>query len=315
MKKITAYIDGQYGTTGLQIQDRLAAHPNVEVLSIPEAQKKDPELRREYLNKADVVFLCLPDDASREAVSLIDNSKTVVIDASSAFRTDPTWVYGIPELPGQRSKLKNTQRIANPGCYPSGMTLLTTPLVQAGIIPKNYPMVVQAITGYSGGGKAMIADYHAFDKQQAEDGAARLKNLDLNHKHLPEMQAIPGLEFAPVFVPTVGNFEQGMLVSVALHAHLLAGSAQQIHETLVKTYQNEPFIKVFSLNDDSALEDGFLAPTACNGTNRIELFVFEADSRIYLVARLDNLGKGASGAAVQNMNCRFDLDETSGLTF
>ncbi|MBU2864422.1 N-acetyl-gamma-glutamyl-phosphate reductase [Reinekea forsetii] len=313
MTNITAYIDGQYGTTGLQIQDRLAAHPNVTVLSIPEAQKKDPKLRKEFLNKADVVFLCLPDDASREAVSLIDNDNTVVIDASSAFRTDPSWVYGIPELPNQRSRLKQTQRIANPGCYPSGMTLLITPLVQAGIVPKNYPMVVQAITGYSGGGKTMIADYRAFNKQQSEDGAARLKNLDLNHKHLPEMQAIPELDFAPVFVPTVGNFEQGMLVSIALHGHLLEGSAESIYQSLLTTYQNEPFVTVMPLNDESVLDDGFLAPTACNGTNRIELFVYESDQRIYLVARLDNLGKGASGAAVQNMNCRFNLDETTGL--
>ena len=313
MTNITAYIDGQYGTTGLQIQDRLAKHPNVSVLSIPEAQKKDPKLRKEYLNKADVVFLCLPDDASREAVSLIDNDNTVVIDASSAFRTDPSWVYGIPELPNQRSRLKQTQRIANPGCYPSGMTLLITPLVQAGIVPKNYPMVVQAITGYSGGGKTMIADYRAFNKQQAEDGAARLKNLDLNHKHLPEMQAIPELDFAPVFVPTVGNFEQGMLVSIALHGHLLKGSAESIYQSLLTTYQNEPFVTVMPLNDESVLDEGFLAPTACNGTNRIELFVYESDQRIYLVARLDNLGKGASGAAVQNMNCRFNLDETTGL--
>lgn len=314
MSKITAYIDGQYGTTGLQIQQRLAAHPNVEVLSIPEAQKKDAGLRREFLNKADVVFLCLPDDASRDAVALIDNPETVIIDASTAFRVDPDWVYGIPELPGYREQVQTSQRIANPGCYPTGMTMLITPLVTAGIIPRDYAMTVQAITGYSGGGKAMIADYRAFGAEQSAKAAARLKNLDLNHKHLPEMTRVTGLTHAPVFVPTVANVEQGMLVSVALHQHAINGDAQAIHQQLSQTYQHEPFVTLFPLNDDSALEQGFLDPTGCNGSNRIELFVFSSEDRIFLTARLDNLGKGASGAAVQNMNCRFGLDESSGLT-
>ena len=314
MSNITAYIDGQYGTTGLQIQERLAAHPNVDMLNIPEAQKKDPELRREYLNKADVVFLCLPDDASREAVSLIDSPNTVIIDASSAFRVDPSWVYGIPELPGLRDKIKQSNRIANPGCYPSGMTLLITPLVQAGIVPKDYAMTVQAITGFSGGGKAMIADYQAKTGAAAADASARLKNLDLNHKHLPEMQQITGLTYAPVFVPTVANIEQGMLVSIALHEHAINGSAQSIYDTLAQTYADEPFVKLFPINDDSQLDEGFLKVSACNGTNRIELFVFTSNDRVFLTARLDNLGKGASGAAVQNMNCRFGIDETTGLS-
>jgi N-acetyl-gamma-glutamyl-phosphate reductase len=314
MTTITAYIDGQYGTTGLQIQERLAAHPNVDVLSIPEAQKKDPELRREFLNKADVVFLCLPDDASREAVALVDNESTVIIDASSAYRVDPDWVYGIPELPGQREQIKQTNRISNPGCYPSGMTMLIAPLVQAGIVPKDFAMTVQAITGYSGGGKAMIADYQSKTGADAAKASARLKNLDLNHKHLPEMTQATGLKYAPVFVPTVANVEQGMLVTIALHEHAIKGTAESVHKTLATTYADETFIKLFDLNDDSQLEDGFLEPTACNGTNRIELFVFESDGRVFLTARLDNLGKGASGAAVQNMNCRFDLDETTGLT-
>ena len=314
MSTITAYIDGQYGTTGLQIQQRLADHPNVDVLSIPEAQKKDPALRREFLNKADVVFLCLPDDASREAVSLIDNPDTVIIDASTAFRVDPNWVYGVPELPAYRPAIQASNRIANPGCYPTGMTLLIAPLVAAGIIPKDYAMTVQAITGYSGGGKAMIAEYQGFTGEQSSKAAARLKNLDLNHKHLPEMTRVTGLTHAPVFVPTVANVEQGMLVSIALHQHAIEGDAAQIHTELQRTYGDEPFIKLFAMNDESQLEQGFLDPTACNGTNRIELFVFSSDDRIFLTARLDNLGKGASGAAVQNMNCRFGLDETTGLT-
>ncbi|EAR09784.1 N-acetyl-gamma-glutamyl-phosphate reductase [Reinekea blandensis] len=314
MSKITAYIDGQYGTTGLQIHQRLADHPDVDILSIPEAQKKDPALRREFLNKADVVFLCLPDDASREAVRLIDNPETVIIDASTAFRVDPKWVYGVPELPGYRSRLQTSNRIANPGCYPTGMTMLVAPLVKAGIVPKDYAMTVQAITGYSGGGKAMIADYQAMDDSQRQRAAARFKNLDLNHKHLPEMTNVTGLSHAPVFVPTVAHVEQGMLVSIALHEHAIHGSAEQIHTTLAETYTGEPFVTLFPLNDESQLDEGFLDPTACNGTNRIELFVFSSEDRVYLVARLDNLGKGASGAAVQNMNCRFGLTETTGLT-
>lgn len=310
---ITAYIDGQYGTTGLQIQQRLSQHPNVRVLSIPEVDKKNPETRKEFLNRADVVFLCLPDDASREAVSLIDNENTVIIDASSAFRTDPDWVYGIPELPGYREKIKASNHIANPGCYPSGFTLLTVPLVEAGVIPRDYPITAQAITGYSGGGKAMISDYQDMSSEDAGKAAARLKNLDLNHKHLPEMQLIPGFDLAPIFVPTVANVEQGMLVSVPLHRSLLSGGVQQIHDILASTYADEPFVKVMPMNDNQSLDLGFLEPTACNGSNRIELFVYGSGPRIYLVARLDNLGKGASGAAVQNMNCRFGIAESTGL--
>lgn len=309
-----AYIDGQYGTTGLQIHERLLAHPDVDLLSIPEEQKKDPEIRKSFLNKADVVFLCLPDDASREAVNLIENPNVVIIDASTAFRVHPDWVYGVPELPGQRERIKQSNRIANPGCYPTGMVMLCAPLVQAGILPRDYPLVVSAITGYSGGGKAMIAEYEAMHGQEAVDAVARLKNLDLNHKHLPEMQEIAGLDHAPVFVPTVGKFAQGMLVSIGLHEHLLNGAAQDVYRRLKQAYKSEPFVKLHDLNETSCLDEGFLAPTACNGTNAIELFVYSSEGRVFLVARLDNLGKGASGAAVQNMNCRFGLDESIGLT-
>lgn len=309
----TAYIDGQYGTTGLQIQDRLSAHPEIELLSIPEERKKEPELRREYLNKAQVVFLCLPDEASKEAVALIENPETVIIDASTAFRVNPDWIYGIPELTGYRDKIRKSNRLANPGCYPTGMIMLMRPLIEAGLVPRSYPLSVSAITGYSGGGKNMIADYAAMSEAQAYDAAARLKNLDLNHKHLPEMQAMTGLESAPVFVPTVGNFSQGMLVSIALHASHIEGTGESVHAALHEAYRDEAFVSVHELNDESCLQDGFLNPTALNGSNRIELFVFSSEDRIYLVARLDNLGKGASGAAVQNMNCRLGLDERTGL--
>lgn len=309
----TAYIDGQYGTTGLQIQERLAAHPEIQVLSIPEERKKEPALRKEYLNKADVVFLCLPDDASREAVSLIENEQTVIIDASTAFRVHDDWVYGVPELSGYREKIKHSNRIANPGCYPTGMIMLVRPLIESGVLPADYPLVVNAITGYSGGGKAMIADYEAKSGDVASEASARFKNLDLNHKHLPEMQALTGLKQPPIFVPTVANVAQGMLVSVALHESHLDGDAEKVHSILQKAYSGESFVSLAPLNDMNVLDEGFLAATACNGSNRIELFVYASEGRIFLVARLDNLGKGASGAAVQNMNCRLGLDETIGL--
>lgn len=308
------FIDGQYGTTGLQIQQRLEAHPEVELLSIPEDKRRDNKLRTERLNSAEVVFLCLPDDAAREAVAQVTNPDTVIIDASSAHRVTPGWDYGVPELPGQRERLRGSHRIANPGCYPTGMTLLTKPLVEANLVPRDYPVSVSAITGYSGGGKAMIADYRAQSSERFEDIAARPKNLDLQHKHLPEMQRIPGFQYPPVFAPIVGNFEQGMIVQVPLHERMLAGSAAELHQCLASNYSGENFVHLFPLNDQSQLEDGFMRPTACNGTNRVELFVFSADNGlVLLMARLDNLGKGASGAAVQNMNLRLGLDETTGL--
>lgn len=310
----TVYIDGQYGTTGLQIQQRLEDHPEVELLAIPEDKRRDAALRNEYLNKAEVVFLCLPDDAAREAVELITNPDTIIIDASSAHRVSPDWVYGVPELPGQRERLRTSNRIANPGCYPTGMTLLTAPLVEAGLMPRDYPVTVSALTGYSGGGKAMIAQYEALKEKNLDDVTVRPKNLDLQHKHLPEMQRIPGFQYAPVFAPTVGNFRQGMIVQVPLHERLLKGSAAEVHQCLASNYSGEPFVQLFPLNDQSQLEDGFMRPTACNDTNRVELFVFHNDvGAIMLMARLDNLGKGASGAAVQNMNLRLGLDETLGL--
>lgn len=310
---VKVFIDGQYGTTGLQIHDRLAKHPKVEVLSVDAEQKKDPAVRKEFLNRADVVFLCLPDDASREAVSFIDNDSTVVIDASTAFRVDPDWVYGIPELAGQRDKLLASNRIANPGCYPTGMIMLVKPLIDAGILPSDYPLSVSAITGFSGGGNAMIADYHGLEGEQKASCAARLKNLDLNHKHLPEMQTLTGLDYPPVFVPTVADVEQGMLVSIPLQRRLLKGSDEEVWQCLDALYGDEAFVTLHALNDASFEESGFLAATACNGSNNIELFVYSSQNAIYLVARLDNLGKGASGAAVQNMNCRMGFDETLGL--
>lgn len=310
---IDAYIDGQYGTTGLQIQQRLLEHPNVRLVTVPPEKKKELRLRRQMLNNVDVAFLCLPDAAAREAVALVKAPHTLIIDASTAHRVTPGWVYGIPELSGARAQIKNSTRISNPGCYPTGMIMLLKPLISSGLVPADYPLSVQAITGYSGGGSQMIADYENQSPEQAAEAAARLKNLDLNHKHLPEMTVHGGLKYAPVFVPTVARVKQGMLVTLALHQHAIAADAPALYHELATAYADEPFVKVFAINDNSQLREGFLEPTACNGSNRIELFVFSAADRILLAARLDNLGKGASGAAIQNMNCHFGLDETLSL--
>ena len=311
--KIKAFIDGQFGTTGLQLRERLIDHPNVTLIQIDSAQRKHTPARKVAMNAADVVFLCLPDAGSRAASQWIDPDTTVVIDASSEFRTHQDWVYGIPELPGTRKALRAAQRIANPGCYPTGFTLLIQPLVRAGLVPKNYPLSVQAITGYSGGGRAMIDEYEAMPDDQRLHAVAAWKSLGLDHKHLPEMQHVNGLDMAPLFVPTVGAFKRGMLVSVPLQQSWLHGDAQNIQEVYQQHYQDEAFVRLHRLNDYDALHNGFLQATASNGTNDVELFVYANRGQIFLTARLDNLGKGASGAAVQNMNCRFGFDERSGL--
>jgi len=311
--KIKAFIDGQFGTTGLELKERLIRHPSVELIEIDSAQRKHTPVRKAAMQDADVVFLCLPDAGSRVASQWIDPDTTVVIDASSEFRTHKDWVYGIPELVGAREALRVAPRIANPGCYPTGFALLIQPLVRAGIVPKNYPLSVQAITGFSGGGRAMIDEYEAMPDDQRVHAVAAYKSLGLDHKHLPEMQHVNGLDMAPLFVPTVGAFKRGMLVSVPLQQSWLNGDAQNIQEVYQHNYQHEAFVRLHRLNDYDALHNGYLQATASNGTNDVELFVYAKRGQIFLSARLDNLGKGASGAAVQNMNCRFGFDEGLGL--
>ena len=308
------FVDGQEGTTGLRIHEMLARRPDVEVLRIAPDKRKDAAERARLLNAADVAFLCLPDTAAREAAALVTNPNTCLIDASTAHRTVPGWVYGLPELaPGQRDKLRASKRIANPGCHASAFILLLRPLVDAGLVPASALLSATSITGYSGGGKAMIAQYEAGGDAKLQ--APRPYALSLAHKHLPEMAAHTGLAQAPVFMPMVGNFYKGLAVSVPLHLGQLAPGtdAAALQHALAAHYQDEAFVRVKPLRDPATLEAGFFDVQACNDSNRCELFVFANGGQVLLMSRLDNLGKGASGAAVQSMNLHLGLDEGLGL--
>ncbi len=309
------FIDGQHGTTGLEIHERLAKRDDLALLEIPAEKRKDPEARREFLNAADIVFLCLPDDAARQAVGLVTHATARVIDASTAHRVAEGWVYGIPELdPGQRDRIRGASRVCVPGCYASGFVLCLHPLVAGGIVPPDYPVTSHAVTGYSGGGRQMIASYEAPGKDRQEL-ASRPKNLNLAHKHLPEMHKYGLLSDPPLFFPVVGDFYRGMLVFVPLILRLLprGTTADQIRSYLQDYYAGELFVQVQTKEQSETIADGFLSPLGCNGTNRLEIFVFSRGDNALLVARLDNLGKGASGAAVQNMNLMLGVDEGSGL--
>ncbi len=311
------FIDGRHGTTGLKIDERLALRDDVEVLSIPEDKRKDPAVKAEYINAADIVFLCLPDAASKESVSLLapGNTRTRFLDASTAHRTNPAWVYGLPELHGRREQLRASQFIAVPGCHATGFILNVAPLVAAGVVPADYPLSCSSLTGYSGGGKEMIADYEGLGALPDHMLSPRIYALGLAHKHLPEMTAQCGLVHKPLFSPVVGPFAQGMLVSVPLLPRLLKASstAESVHALLSEYYAGEACVKVMPLGGGDVPEAGFLPATRCNDTNRAELFVFGNAEQILLVARFDNLGKGASGAAIQCMNIVLGCDELTGL--
>ncbi len=317
-----AFVDGQEGTTGLRIHEMLARRADVEVLRIAPDRRKDAAERARLLNAADVAFLCLPDTAAREAVSLVNNPNTCVIDASTAHRTLAGWAYGLPELaPDQRSKLRAAKRIANPGCHASAFILLLRPLVDAGLVPASALLSATSISGYSGGGKKLIEQYEAGAVVTAAGVTdARLQSprpygLNLAHKHLPEMMAHTGLTQAPVFLPMVGNFYKGLAVTVPLHlSQMRAGTtAAAVQQVLADHYAGERFVTVMPLGDPATLEEGFFDVQACNDSNRCELFVFAHAQQLVLMSRLDNLGKGASGAAVQSMNVHLGLDETLGL--
>jgi len=308
------YVDGQEGTTGLRIHEVLAGRPDIELLRIDPERRKDPAARAELLNAADVAFLCLPDAAAREAAALLRSERTCLIDASTAHRIQPGWTYGLPELaPGQRQALRASKRIANPGCHASAFILLLRPLVDAGLVPQDTPVSAHSLTGYSGGGKGMIAQYQAATDPRLQ--APRPYALTLAHKHLPEMAAHTGLALPPLFTPVVANFYKGLAVTVPLHLSQLAPgtSAQQLHAVLAAHYEGERFVRVLPLADPDTLAEGFFDPMACNDSNRAELFVFANATQVLLACRLDNLGKGASGAAVQCMNLHLGLDEGLGL--
>ena len=303
------FIDGSAGTTGLRIYDRLSARDDISLIKLPEELRKDDNARAQAINSADIVFLCLPDDAARQAVTFVKNDKTAIIDTSTAHRTNDDWVYGFPELTGIREQVLNSKRIANPGCHASGFIALVKPLVEAGVLDANMALSCFSLTGYSGGGKKMIADYESAEKS-ALLKAPRQYGLTQQHKHLKEMQVITGIETAPAFCPIVADFYSGMEVTVTLFKHDIKANIDDI-KAIYKNYYTGKLVHF----DDTADEAGFLSAAALSGKDDMQLCVFGNEDRIILVARYDNLGKGASGAAIQNMNILMGVDETTGLIY
>ena len=330
------FIDGAAGTTGLEIRERLAARADVELVQLSDADRKDTRARREALNEADLVILCLPDEAAIEAVAMIERNDVRVIDASTAHRTAPGWAYGFPELEkDQRAKIASSTRVANPGCYPTGYLALVRPLIRAGIIPKDFPLTVNAVSGYSGGGKSMIEEFEKKDSPAYTETVVRTYAMTLAHKHVPEMKVHAGTTHPPVFAPSVGRYYRGMIVEVPLQLWALPGKPAvfDLYKTLGEAYVGEKLVQVASfdrvLDAVKAVREGklvdfdlgdFMPSKSIDAemlklTNGMELFVFGNDKtqQARLVAVLDNLGKGASGAAVQNMNIMLGLPETTGL--
>ena len=315
MKTTKVYIDGQAGTTGLKLFDRIKGREDVELLIIDPDKHRDPAERAKLINQSDVTFLCLPDAASIEAVSFVENPDVRIIDASTAHRTNPDWAYGFPELsPEHKAKIISSKRVAVPGCYASGFAALVYPMVKSGMLPADYPVTCHAVSGYSGAGKGAIAVYESADRP-AEYDSPRQYALGQTHKHLPEMQKVSGLTYAPVFNPLVCDYFAGMVVSVPLHRRLLNGtpSVEEIHEMFAKHYAGQQFVKVREIGGADVLENGFLPANTLAGTNLLEVFVCGNDERILLASRLDNLGKGASGAALQCFNLMTGAPEETGL--
>jgi N-acetyl-gamma-glutamyl-phosphate reductase len=314
MKK-TVFVDGQHGTTGLKIRERLSGRKDIEVIEIPKDKRKDPATRKKLINEADIVFLCLPDESARESVSMITNDTVRVIDGSTAHRVTQGWVYGLPELKkGQRALIKKSARVSVPGCHATGFILLVYPLVAQGIIMPDYPVSCHAVAGYSGGGRVMIADYESPNAPEYIKDP-RPYALTLNHKHVPEMTKYAGLVRPPIFAPTVVNVYNGEIISVPLIVSYMKKqlAAANVRELLAEYYAGERFVKVMPYPADDFLKNGYLTFTDCNGTNNLEIFIFGGKDRILLAARFDNLGKGASGAAIQNMNIMLDIEESTGL--
>ena len=312
---VKVFIDGKEGTTGLKIFERFANRTDLEILTIDEEKRKDPAEKAKMINASDYTFLCLPDAAAIESAELCTNPNTVIIDASTAHRTNPDWSYGFPELDASfRSKIEKSNRIAVPGCYASGFNVLGYPLVKHGIMPKDYPVVIHAVSGYSGAGKKAIAQYESADRDPGLD-SPRLYALTQAHKHLPEMKKISGLDFEPIFNPYVCDYFQGMTVTVGLHARLLSKkvTCHDVWEMMSEHYKDCTFVKVAGFMGEGTLSEQFIPANTLAGTNNMQIFVYGNDDRIMLTSRFDNLGKGASGAAVQCLNIRMGLDETTGL--
>jgi len=304
---INVFIDGSAGTTGLRIHERLATRRDLRMIILPDEKRKDPTSRKEAMLASDIVFLCLPDDAAREAVAMLDKEGPAVIDTSTAHRTSDGWVYGFPELGERRELIRNAKRIANPGCHASGFVALIEPLVSAGLLDPDTALTCFSLTGYSGGGKKMIADYQADDRDILL-GAPRQYGLTQNHKHLKEMTVISGLSVAPIFCPIVSDYYCGMEVTVPLFAHQLRGAVEDVKALYRDLYSGN----IVRYTEDTA-ENGFLSASALDGKDGMEITVAGNEDRILLIARFDNLGKGASGAAVQNMNILLGMEESTGL--
>ena len=312
---VNVFIDGKEGTTGLKIFERFADRSDINIMQIDEDKRKDPAEKAKIINASDYTFLCLPDAAAVESVQLCTNSKTRIIDASTAHRTNPEWAYGFPELDASfREKIAGSNRVAVPGCYASGFVSLGYPLVKSGIMPADYPVVIHAVSGYSGAGKKAIAQYEA-DGRNPELDSPRLYALTQTHKHLPEMKKIAGLEYEPVFNPYVCDYFQGMTVTVGLHARLLSKkvTASDVWEMFAAHYDGCRFVKVAGFMGEGVLEEPFIPANTLAGTNMMQIFVYGNDDRIMLTSRFDNLGKGASGAAVQCLNIMLGIDEAAGL--
>lgn len=304
------FVDGRAGTTGLRIMERLDGRKDIELIILDEEHRKDNDCRKEAINSADIVFLCLPDTAAREAVSMLENKHTVIIDTSTAHRTDPAWTYGFSELTGQYDKIKTAHLISNPGCHASGFISLIAPLTENRIIGHDLKLNCFSLTGYSGGGKKMIADYDEPERPELLN-APRMYGLSQQHKHLPEMAKYCQLYYDPVFCPVVGDFYSGMEVVVPIFKSDINGGTEEIKAVYKDYYGKENGLVRFV---DESDENGFVSAGALSGRDDMEVAVFGNNDRILLVSRFDNLGKGASGAAIQNMNIVLGIDEATGLS-
>lgn len=314
--KYKVYVDGQEGTTGLKIFEYLSKRSDIEVLKIDSHKRKNPEERSKFLNGADIVFLCLPDSAAKESISLVKSEKTKIINTSTAFRTDKNWVYGLPELKNQRELIRTASRVSVPGCHATGFILTIRPLVEAGIIQKDYPVTCYSVTGYSGAGRSGIEEYENSSLVTARKlNVPRHYALQENHKHIPEMLLYSGLQYEPLFTPIKSNYTQGLAMSVPLISRNLPkrASAKDVHEVLARYFESECFVHVMPFDSEVYLDEGHFMISECNNTNRLEIFVFGHNDKINIISRYDNLGKGASGAAVQNMNLMLGLDEGDSL--